>query len=119
MAGEYEMRAIKTKTSRAAVSGLLVSLLILTPCAASAQEQPRSNVVLDVAKAVVLDPTTYVPATLAYTSMRMDWNSSQTLFERGWLEHNSRFTVSGRPNDTPISFEAGNRQIARTALLHL
>ena len=113
------MGAIKKHASRATVSGLLVSFLLIAPATAGAQDQPASNVVLDVAKSVVFDPTTYAPAALSYTSMRMDWNSSQTLFERGWLEHNARFTVSGRPNDRPISFEAGNRQITRMALMHL
>ena len=114
------MRAIRQRTSHTALCGVFViSLLALNPCVASAQDQPRSNVVLDVAKAVVFDPTTYAPATLSYTSLRMDWKTSQTLFQQGWLEHNRLFTVSGRPDDTPISYEAGNRQIRRMALLHL
>jgi hypothetical protein len=120
MGRRNEMRAIKKQeTLRAALCGLFISLFVMTPCVASAQDQPRSNVVLDVAKAVVLDPTTYMPATLSYTSLRMDWKTSQTLFQQGWLEQNSRFTVTGRPNDRPISFEAGNRQITRMALMHL
>src|SRR4030095_16247823 len=109
MAGRTDMRAITRTNPRAALCGLFMSLVIMTPCVATAQDQPRSNVVLDVAKAVVLDPTTYAPATFSYTSLRMDWKTSQTLFQQGWLEQNQRFTVSGRPNDTPISFEAGNR----------
>jgi hypothetical protein len=112
------MRAITKRTPRAALGGLLLSFVMLSS-AASAQEQPRSNVALDVAKAVVFDPTTYAPSILSYTSQRMDWKTSQPLFERGWLEHNERFTISGRPDDRPISFDAGNRQIMRTALLHL
>lgn len=113
------MRATTKTNPRAALCGLLVSLVMLSPSAAVAQEQPRSNVALDVVKGVVFDPTTYTPAILSYTSQRMDWNTSQPLFERGWLEHNQRFTISGRPDDRPISFEAGNRQIMRTAFLHL
>jgi len=113
------MRIIQQRTSRAAICGLFLSLFIMTPALSSAQDDGQRNVVLDVAKAVVFDPTTYAPATLSYVSQRMDWKTSQTLFQQGWLEHNNRFTVSGRPDDTPISFEAGNRQIARTALLHL
>jgi hypothetical protein len=113
------MRAIKQKTTSTAVCGLFLSLLVLTPSVALAQDQPRSNVVLDVAKAVVFDPTTYAPASFSYASQRMDWKTSQTLFQQGWLEHNRLFTVSGKPNDTPISFQEGNRQIARMALLHL
>ena len=70
-------------------------------------------------KSVLFDPTTYAPATLSYTSQRMDWNTSQALFKAGWMEHNARFTVSGRPDDTPLGFDAGNRQIRRMALAHL
>jgi len=112
------MRALKIRTSRAAASGLLISLLMIAP-SASAQEEPRSNVVVDVAKSVALDPTTYAPSIFSYTSMRMDWKSSQPLFQQGWLERNPRFTISGRPNDRPISFDAGNRQITKMALMHL
>ena len=104
---------------RAITCWLLLSIMILTPVAASAQDQDDSNFFWDVTKAVVFDPTTYAPATLAYTSMKMDWNSSQTLFRNGWVEQNHRFTVSGRPNDMPVSYADGNRQIRRMALLHL
>jgi hypothetical protein len=113
------MRIIQKRMPRAAMCGLFFSLFIITPVLSSAQDDGQRNVVLDVAKAVVFDPTTYAPATLSYVSQRLDWNTSQTLFQQGWLEHNNRFTVSGRADDTPISFNAGNRQIARMALLHL
>ena len=114
------MRAIKQRTPHAALCGLfIVSWLVMTPPVASAQEQPRSNIVFDVAKAVVFDPTTYAPAALSYTSQRMDWKTSQALFQQGWLEHNHLFTASGRPDDAPIGFEEGKRQIRRMALLHL
>jgi hypothetical protein len=113
------MRAFIQRTPNAALCGLLLSLFILTPVLSSAQDRAPGNAVIDIAKGVVFDPTTYAPATLSYTSQRMDWKTSQTLFQQGWLEHNYRFTVSGRPDDSPISFEAGNRQIARMALLHL
>ena len=67
----------------------------------------------------MFDPTTYAPATLSYTSMKMDWDSSQTLFRNGWVEQNHRFTMSGRPNDKPVSYADGDRKIRRMALLHL
>ena len=51
--------------------------------------------------------------------MKMDWNSSQTLFRNGWVEQNHRFTVTGQPNDTPVSYDNGNRKIRQMALLHL
>ena len=98
---------------------LLLSMMILTPAIASAQAETDSNVFWDVTKAVVFDPTTYAPATLSYTSMKMDWDSSQTLFRNGWVEQNQRFTISGRPNELPVSYAEGNRRIRQMALLHL
>jgi hypothetical protein len=98
---------------------LLLSMMVLTPVTASAQAETDTNLFWDVTKAVVFDPTTYAPATLSYTSMKMDWDSSQTLFRNGWVEQNHRFTVSGRPNDLPVSFADGNTKIRNMALLHL
>ena len=98
---------------------MLLSLMILTPAIASAQAETDSNLFWDVTKAVVFDPTTYAPATLSYTSMKMDWDSSQTLFRNGWVEQNHRFTISGRPNELPVSYAEGNRRIRQMALLHL
>lgn len=98
---------------------MLLSMMVLMPAIASAQAETDTNVFWDVTKAVVFDPTTYAPATLTYTSMKMDWDSSQTLFRNGWVEQNHRFTVSGRQNDRPISFADGNRKIRNMALLHL
>ena len=105
------MRAIKRY--------LLLSVMIAIPAIASAQDETDTNVFWDVTKAVVFDPTTYAPATLSYTSMRADWDSSQPLFRHGWIEQNHRFTVSGRPNDRPVSFAEGNNRIRNMALLHL
>ncbi len=98
---------------------LLLAMMILTPAIASAQSETDSNIFWDVTKAVIFDPTTYAPATLSYTSMKMDWNSSQTLFRNGWVEQNHRFTISGRPNDVPVSYGDGNKRIRHMALLHL
>ena len=98
---------------------ILLSMMILTPVVASAQSDTDSNVVWDVTKAVIFDPTTYAPAVLSYKSMKMDWDSSQTLFRNGWVEQNHRFTISGRPNDLPVSYAEGNRRIRNMALMHL
>jgi hypothetical protein len=97
----------------------ILSAIILTPALASAQAETDKNIFWDVTKAVVFDPTTYAPAVLSYTSMKMDWDSSQTLFRNGWVEQNHRFTISGRPNDKPLSVADGNRKIRNMALLHL
>ena len=104
---------------RAMTRVVLLLMLILAPSIASAQGETDSNLFWDVTKAVVFDPTTYAPAALSYTSMKMDWDSSQTLFRNGWVEQNRRFTISGRANDLPISFADGNKKIRTMALLHL
>ncbi len=98
---------------------LFLSIVILTPAVASAQSDTDTNPFWDITRSVVFDPTTYAPATLAYTSMTLDWESSQPLFRNGWVEQNRRFTMSGRPNDIPISFADGNKKIRHMALLHL
>src|SRR5687767_301930 len=98
---------------------VLLSMMILTPAIASAQSETDSNIFWDVTKSVVFDPTTYAPAALSYTSMKMDWESSQPLFRNGWVEQNRRFTVSGRANDVPLSFVEGNKKIRHMALMHL
>lgn len=104
---------------RATIGRFLIAVVILTPALASAQSENDSSLFWDVTKSVVFDPTTYAPATLAYTSMKMDWQTSQPLFRNGWVEQNHRFTVSGRANDMPISFADGNKRIRHMALLHL
>ena len=98
---------------------ILLACIVLTPAIASAQTETGSSPLWDVTKSVVFDPTTYAPAVLSYTSMRMDWNTSQPLFRAGWVEQNHRFTVSGRPNTAPVSFEDGNKKIRHMALMHL
>ena len=98
---------------------VLVTMLVVTPAMVSAQTENESSLFWDVTKGVVFDPTTYAPAVFTYTSMRMDWNSSQPLFRNGWVEQNYRFTRSGRPFDTPLSYAEGNRKIRQMALLHL
>jgi hypothetical protein len=67
-------------------------------------------------KATLLDPTTYAPAGVLYGSMLLDWKSSQPFFEQGFVEQNARYTMSGFPNDVPVSYETGKRLIARDAL---
>jgi hypothetical protein len=85
--------------------------------AAAAQEPaPRSPIVRETVTRVVTDPTTYVLPLTVYAARRLDWDSSQALFGHGYLEANASFTVSGRPNDRPISHTAGKRLILRESL---
>jgi len=88
----------------------------LLPAAALAQQQEQSPFLVDFAKSLVLDPTTYAPAAIAFDATMRDWNSSQPLFQLGYKEHNARFTVSGWPDDTPIGYAAGRRQILKDSL---
>lgn len=104
----------KTRASRHRVLAWAMVVALVPICAHAQDEQTR--VVWDVTRGVLLDPTTYTPATLAYTAQRLDWKSSQVFFEHGWLEQNGLFTVSGRSNDVPISYRAGVRVIRANAL---
>ncbi len=67
-------------------------------------------------KNVLSDPTTYAPAVLAFTAMRLDWDSSQPFFRNGYQELNGRFTVNGVSGGPPLTYGAGNRKIAMDAL---
>jgi hypothetical protein len=82
----------------------------------SAQGDNRSSPFVDVVKGVVLDPTTYAPALIGYHSTMKDWNTSQPFFQNGFVEHNARFTVTGRPNDTAVSYTVGKKLILKDAL---
>jgi hypothetical protein len=62
---------------------------------------------------VLKDPTTYALPPIVYTAHRLDWDSSQKLFQHGYLEANPNFTLTGRIDDAPISHAAGNRRILR------
>jgi hypothetical protein len=96
---------------------LLVTVMILAAAGSmSAQDRDRGSFLSDVAKKVILDPTTYAPAVVVWTATRLDWQSSQVFFQHGWSENNPRFTVSGGSDDTPISYGAGNCQIASDSI---
>jgi hypothetical protein len=90
-------------------------LALLIAPRALAQESPRP-VVWDVARQVILDPTTYVPAVVVYEAKSADWKSSQVLFANGWVEANARFTISGRANDLPVPYGIGRDRIRGDAL---
>jgi len=95
---------------------LVVAATGLAPGAYGQSNQESRPFAWDVARAVLIDPTTYVPAIIFHQAMREDWSTSQVLFAHGWLEQNPRFTRSGLPNETPISYDAGKGIIARDAL---
>lgn len=95
----------------------IAALLVTTaPMAVLGQTVEPSRPFVDVAVRVAIDPTTYVPAIISYKATMFDWKTSQMLFANGWVEANQRFTVSGRPNDTPLAYDTGKSRIRRTSL---
>jgi hypothetical protein len=92
------------------------ALLLMVTSTASAQDQDRTPFVSGVVKNVLLDPTTYVPAAVAWESTRLDWQSSQIFFRNGWAEQNARFTVDGLAGSAAVSYGSGNRQIFTDAV---
>jgi hypothetical protein len=104
---------------RPTLSALLVALTILLPQYVSAQTQEQPSLLGDTFKRVILDPTTYAPAAIAYDATMRDWNTSQPFFRNGYFERNERFTISGLPNDRPMSYDAGRQRILSDAFVNL
>jgi hypothetical protein len=98
---------------------IVVALTTLVASSVSGQDQDHASFVPVVIKKVILDPTTYAPAIVAWEATRLDWRSSQIFFQHGSFEHNPGFTVSGRGDDTAIGYAAGNRQILTDAIANL
>ena len=104
------------RTARRSLALVLAILLgLVSTAAAQDPENQRSSLIVEVLK----DPTTYVPAGILYTSMRLDWESSQPFFNNGFVEDNARYTRSGLAKDTPLSYSQGNRQILKDSLVVL
>jgi hypothetical protein len=61
-------------------------LVGLAPASVLAQGDEARPLVWDVARAVLVDPSTYAPALISYEAIRQDWKTSQILFANGWLE---------------------------------
>jgi hypothetical protein len=95
---------------------VLLAQIALAPVAYAQTEESRRPIVWDIARAVLIDPTTYVPAVVTYEAMLQDWKTSQALFSHGWVEGNPRFTISGRPNDVPVGYDTGKRIIRNIGL---
>lgn len=107
-------------TRHVTVRDAIVGTLVVVAClGSSAPVAAAQDPVTDVATSVVLDPTTFAPAVLFYLAAKYDWDTSQRLFALGYVEQNRRFTVSGRPNDLPVSYWEGLRRIRRMSLLQL
>ena len=109
---------------RVAHRGLVVVLLLcgmfsVATSNAIAQDQEQSSLLGNIARQVVLDPTTYAPAVIAYDATVRDWKTSQPFFHNGFMEHNQRFTISGRPNDVPVTYGEGQKRILADAATNL
>ena len=99
---------------RQTLQTLLVFLLSLAaPLSLHAEEPPLLGSLFT---QVALDPTTYVPAPIAYSASRRDWDTSQVFFQHGYLEANPYYTISDRPNSYPVSYQEGNRRVRNAAL---
>ncbi len=94
-------------------------MMLVASSSVSAQVQDHASFVPDVVKNVILDPTTYAPAIVAWTATHLDWPSSQIFLQNGSVEHHARFTVNGRGDDTTIGYASGNRQIVADAIANL
>jgi hypothetical protein len=107
-------------TSRTAIAHVFVVALVVLalPVHVAAQDSDAASVA-NIAKRVALDPTTYAPALVSYYSTLRDWQTSQPFFEHGANEMNPGFTISGRPNDTPVGYGEGKRRILRDTLFNL
>jgi hypothetical protein len=113
-----------TRQQRAAHRGIVAAMLSLgILCVATsnaiAQDQGSSSFVGTIVKQVVLDPTTYAPAVIAYDATVRDWKTSQPFFNNGFMEKNQRFTISGRPNDVPVAYGEGQKRILADAAANL
>jgi hypothetical protein len=104
----FSLRLVATYT-------IVAALVLFNAQFVSAQEDNRPSAFANVVKGVVFDPTTYAPALIGYHATMMDWNTSQPFFQRGFVEHNARFTVTGQPDDTPVSYTVGRKQIFKDA----
>ena len=99
-----------------ATSAIAAIFTLTTAQLATAQDNDRSSAFADVVKGVFFDPTTYAPAVVSYDATMRDWNTSQPFFRNGYVEANSRFTLTGRANDRPLSYIAGRNQIMKDTL---
>jgi len=99
--------------------GILTAVILIAPTRAVAQDDHPSSLAASVVKGVILDPTTYAPAVIAYDATVRDWNSSQPFFRHGYMEFNERFTITGLPNSTPVSYDVGSRRIVSDAFGNL
>ncbi len=59
------------------------TIMLAAASSVSAQDRDHASFVPDVVKKVILDPTTYAPAIVAWEATCLDWQSSQIFFRNG------------------------------------
>jgi hypothetical protein len=82
----------------------------------SARTEVHRPVLTDTIRRIVFDPTTYAPAAIVYTSLHLDWKSSQPMFRAGYNEAHPGYTRSGLANDVPVGYGEGQRRNLNIAL---
>lgn len=82
----------------------------------TARTERERPLLTDTIRRIVLDPTTYAPAAIVYTSLHLDWKSSQPMFRAGYVETHSGYTRSGLANDVPVGYAEGQRRNLNVAL---
>jgi hypothetical protein len=111
------MESRQHKWLRGLASSIAICLVVLLNAPlAFAQDGEQSSGFAEVVKGVVFDPTTYAPAAISYDATMRDWNTSQIFFRNGFVEHNPRFTMTGRPDGRAISYDAGRSLILKDTL---
>ena len=86
---------------------------------ADARSEVHRPLITETLRRVLLDPTTYAPAAIVYTSLHLDWKSSQPMFRAGYLEAHPGYTINGLPYDIPVNYAEGRRRNRDVALRQL
>jgi hypothetical protein len=82
----------------------------------SARTEVHRPLLTETIRRIVFDPTTYAPAAIVYTSLHLDWRSSQPMFRAGYNEAHPGYTQSGLANDAPVGYAEGQRRNLNIAL---
>ena len=69
------------RAARVFIAAMLMSLVPVAALAHAPAEEPRPFA-WDVARAVLIDPTTYAPALISHEAIRQDWKTSRQQRER-------------------------------------
>lgn len=88
---------------------ILLTAILAVPRDAMAQNRV-AGFVKDVAKDVLVDPTTYGPLGVSLLGKHLDWETSQIFFENGHGEMNPNYAVNG-PGSKAVSYTIGNRKL--------